>query len=735
MTWGWSGRNTVKSTALLDANSTADRTTELSTLAQLQRVLPPEYRDFGKMYVAQEHLSDYKSVADERVYREFMEYLCGNNTRFTGRDANDPRFYTKVPVVVPTDRRIWKPDAQLDDDLTVLDSVDQERIPWGNNHLLHVKGAHAFLRGEYSKRKAFDAYIGALHHIEPQTMEQAWHHFKFVVKQMMPTTEEINAYTARGGRPPPDDARHDPPPTAYYGHDHLNPYHNGGGDDEGDDDDDDGGGGGGGGGGDDDDDDGGGGGGGGDDDDDDGGDNDDDDGGGVGGGDDDGNGGAYVPFGSKGPPPSNRVLRSKKQGGRVLRSRGAGGSRMRILSKAVDDMVKSVNELVMGLTETRLNQAQQPSRPVYEETAEETANRARQAEQLEAYSAMVDTRANSYAGTLERLTNALETSEADNQAEMVAQMREQLERFETERARFAEETKAQQELSKSTIATFNTTMAGLTEALRSERAGAADAEAIERLIQLGEKQQAAMLEHDTRLLEVLEKQAEAHAKQQAEATRALEEIRANIDAERMRANAEAIDGTRQSQERHAAQMAALQAQAVAQNELVAGLLQEVQQLQRQQVKMRRRMDSTRTTLESLDSVRTAEPFGEWPRLRRELQDTVLTAEPNYNSNRSSTVESLDSVRTAEPEAPGTPRPRVPRLNLQQNDEDSARRTAKRIEILRGAATERSPPKNKVLDYREVEAMSSHHARRPRRPRKCRHHREVETYRERTAGSL
>jgi hypothetical protein len=67
MTWGWSGCNTRQSLELLAGPTTADRTTELGTLSAMAGVLVGKdntLRSGAEHYVAQERLSDYKSIAD-----------------------------------------------------------------------------------------------------------------------------------------------------------------------------------------------------------------------------------------------------------------------------------------------------------------------------------------------------------------------------------------------------------------------------------------------------------------------------------------------------------------------------------------------------------------------------------------------------------------------------------------------------------------------------------------------
>jgi hypothetical protein len=76
--------------------------------------------------------------------------------------------------------------ADLKKDRHFLDCVSQKKIPWGHKSLLHIPGVHAYLRDDIIKRREFDAYIGALRYTGPQTMEQAWHYFKFMVKGARP---------------------------------------------------------------------------------------------------------------------------------------------------------------------------------------------------------------------------------------------------------------------------------------------------------------------------------------------------------------------------------------------------------------------------------------------------------------------------------------------------------------------------------------------------------------------
>ncbi|KAJ1626513.1 hypothetical protein T492DRAFT_878318 [Pavlovales sp. CCMP2436] len=141
--WGWTGRNTPSSLAALRAPTVSDRTHELKILermalkvgydAQNNRNIPDQLRDVmaeqGLREIASEKLADYKTMAD---------------------------------------------------------------VDMANNHLLHIPGAHGYLAGEYRKRKSFDTYIGALYAMGPQTMDQAWHYYKFIVKQQRPTDRDIN---------------------------------------------------------------------------------------------------------------------------------------------------------------------------------------------------------------------------------------------------------------------------------------------------------------------------------------------------------------------------------------------------------------------------------------------------------------------------------------------------------------------------------------------------------------
>jgi hypothetical protein len=199
MTWGWSGRNTRTSLALLDGRTTADRTAELEMLEHMVGKLANPLKPGGNDYLAQAKLSHYRAAADDKLYNEFLDFIVGKNEQFTkGTDE-----FTQIPAVVPS-TVLWKPGQRLTRDVQSLDRVLQKRVPWDNNHLLHVKGASQFMREELKRKTDFDLYIGKLHYFGPQTMEQVWHYFKFIVKGMKPTTEELMEVTAYG-----DDGPHD----------------------------------------------------------------------------------------------------------------------------------------------------------------------------------------------------------------------------------------------------------------------------------------------------------------------------------------------------------------------------------------------------------------------------------------------------------------------------------------------------------------------------------------------
>jgi hypothetical protein len=123
------------------------------------------------------------------MHDEFANFLAGDNSKFLREDP-----HAQVPFVTPwdtslLDKRVKKSDQKLQ----VLERVSQQKIPWGNRNLLHIPGAHKYLSNDIVNRRQFDAYIGALHYTGPQTMEQAWHYFKFIVKGAQPDRADLDA--------------------------------------------------------------------------------------------------------------------------------------------------------------------------------------------------------------------------------------------------------------------------------------------------------------------------------------------------------------------------------------------------------------------------------------------------------------------------------------------------------------------------------------------------------------
>ncbi|KAJ1618334.1 hypothetical protein T492DRAFT_892223 [Pavlovales sp. CCMP2436] len=113
--WGWTGRNTPSSLAALRAPTVSDREHELKIL-------------------------------------ERMALKIGNTGLRNPNMQNTP-FNT----------------VMMEQGLRELTRC----IPWANNHVLHIPGAHEYLAGEYRKKKAFDTYISTFYAMGPQTMEKA----------------------------------------------------------------------------------------------------------------------------------------------------------------------------------------------------------------------------------------------------------------------------------------------------------------------------------------------------------------------------------------------------------------------------------------------------------------------------------------------------------------------------------------------------------------------------------
>ncbi|KAJ1626786.1 hypothetical protein T492DRAFT_877881 [Pavlovales sp. CCMP2436] len=135
--------------------------------------------------LADEHLADFKVQADADMYEGFGAFLTGEL-----KPSTTDRF-VDVPFV--GDRGMLKHMKKNQADVQVLDNVQAVCVPWKKHHLLHIPGAHEFLSGEYRKRKEFDIYIGTLYAMGPQSMDQAWHYYKYIVKQQRPTDREMES--------------------------------------------------------------------------------------------------------------------------------------------------------------------------------------------------------------------------------------------------------------------------------------------------------------------------------------------------------------------------------------------------------------------------------------------------------------------------------------------------------------------------------------------------------------
>ena len=233
MTWGWSGRNTVTSTALLHAPTHADRRFELETLEELQSRVR-----HGEEYVAQEKLSDYKAIADQKMYDGFRKFLLGDlrHLAVEGDIPNAAGLHQggRGPLVR------WRNAPRFD----MAIGPGNTFVP----HLLHIPGAHNFCANHERKIKQFETYLTVLYEMGPQTLEQAWHYYKFIAMQQKPTTEDIYAYV-EDPRNPPGAPNNTDFNSSGFGGDGLGPHGFGRPEDDDDDDDSQGGGGGGGGGG------------------------------------------------------------------------------------------------------------------------------------------------------------------------------------------------------------------------------------------------------------------------------------------------------------------------------------------------------------------------------------------------------------------------------------------------------------------------------------------------------
>ncbi|KAJ1635817.1 hypothetical protein T492DRAFT_835834 [Pavlovales sp. CCMP2436] len=140
--------------------------------------------DQAKREYVKARLSDYKALADQDMYEGFEAFLTGELGNKTESS------FVNVPYVDPSTRHLCQDRAARPE---ILSNVQTKCIPWQDNHLLHIPGAHGYLEGEYRKKKAFDIYIGTLYAMGPLTMDQAWHYYKFIVKQQKPADRDFNS--------------------------------------------------------------------------------------------------------------------------------------------------------------------------------------------------------------------------------------------------------------------------------------------------------------------------------------------------------------------------------------------------------------------------------------------------------------------------------------------------------------------------------------------------------------
>jgi hypothetical protein len=194
MTWGWTGRNVLmEPQRVLSAPTTADRNYELKTLDRMAEKLGT-----GGSYVAQEKLSDYKSVADQDMYDGFRLFLKGDHQM--------------------VDRTAELPSLNLGGPRLRVDAV-----PWRNSrhgvgngkpHLMHLPGAHSFVTENMRNEVQFNVYLHKLYTFGPQTLEEAWHYYKFIVKGAKPQTKDLLLATTPDD---PPDAPNDAPNAPFAG--------------------------------------------------------------------------------------------------------------------------------------------------------------------------------------------------------------------------------------------------------------------------------------------------------------------------------------------------------------------------------------------------------------------------------------------------------------------------------------------------------------------------------------
>ncbi|KAJ1620871.1 hypothetical protein T492DRAFT_1128679 [Pavlovales sp. CCMP2436] len=170
--WGWSGRNTPVSLAAVKGPTISDRNHELVTLRDMVRTLGVKDgklgRELGELelaavqeqswrVLANEHLADYKVQADADMYEGFGAFLSGD------LKASTTDRFVDIPYVGDTGMMKHMHKNQKKD-LKVLDNVQAVRVP------------------------------------EAQSMDQAWHYYKYIVKQQRPTDREIEVVMKRPDR-------------------------------------------------------------------------------------------------------------------------------------------------------------------------------------------------------------------------------------------------------------------------------------------------------------------------------------------------------------------------------------------------------------------------------------------------------------------------------------------------------------------------------------------------------
>ncbi|KAJ1631353.1 hypothetical protein T492DRAFT_839272 [Pavlovales sp. CCMP2436] len=133
-------------------------------------------------------------MANADMYAGFEAFLTGE----LGQSTESK--YVPVPYVDASTKSFWQEPLAKHE---ILEDVNTVCIPWRNNHLLHIPGAHKYLETEYRKKKEFDINIGTLYALGPQTMDQAWHYYKYIVKQQRPTDRDLQFLITKPGPPNP----------------------------------------------------------------------------------------------------------------------------------------------------------------------------------------------------------------------------------------------------------------------------------------------------------------------------------------------------------------------------------------------------------------------------------------------------------------------------------------------------------------------------------------------------